>query len=937
MGETARSMRMAPEHTSDQHRLHRIVDAVMDLPPEARPAAIEALCAGDAQLAAAVQRAVAPDEQETLEQTLARRAGAAATVPTRGLGADTLGPYHLLERLGEGAFGEVYVAEQSEPVRRKVAVKVLKPGMGSRQIIARFEAERQALALMDHPNIAKVFDAGTTPLGLPYFVMELVRGQPITDYCNQQRLSLRERLELMIPVCRAVQHAHQRGVIHRDLKPGNVLVTVLDGKPVPKVIDFGIAKAIGPALTDATIYTQFRQLIGTPAYMSPEQMAISAADVDTRSDVYSLGAMLYELVAGRTPFDAETLVQAGIDEMRRVIRESDPPKPSTRLSTMDAASLSAIAERQRASPQRLSRLLAGEVDWIVLRAIEKDRARRYQSPLDLAADIESFLAGRAVSAGPPSGMYRLRKFLRRHRVAVAIVGVAILGLAATAVGTGIGLKREAAARRDAVANERIARENERLAREGEAAAQAERLKAEESARDASDALQVLTGIIFAADPARVGGRKDMTVGEMLDQLVTRLDQVESGKAPPLQPRVVMRLRSDAARVYYWQGRVDDGKVQAAKGLALAESLYGPDSLEAAKAIKAVVAGYWFGRGPTAEGERLARRALDIFAKHGQGDSIEAIVILHDLVLMIHAQGRTNECGDMCRDLIRRYEAMEEPPVVGYATAYADLALSDLARGRAEAALAQIEKCIQIYESGLDEQARRQYISRPYTVKANVLLALGRLDEAEQASRTSMAISDAIRGPDHPYPMFERRSLISVLTERGKIDEARTLTDAYERILAASGGTPGLAESVRRALLLRRGGQHEQSLALWEQARAALARVRAAASGGAPAPSTISPADIAEGFAERLGVLTDLGRPRDGLAEASAAYADARAFFAGSGDDVPGNWRLRKVAAELLRAYEAVGDEPSRDAARQLRERYPDLKPAAGFKPTATSP
>lgn len=919
------------------HRLHRIVDAVLDLPEAEREQAIVALCGGDPKLEASVRRAITPGEQADLEREIASMAQTATSISDPMAASTRLGPYHLLERLGEGAFGEVYVAEQTEPVRRRVAIKVLKAGMGSRQVIARFEAERQALAIMDHPSIARIYDAGETPLGLPYFVMELVRGHPITAYCNEHRLSLRDRLALMIPVCGAVQHAHQRGIIHRDIKPSNVLVTVLDGKAIPKVIDFGIAKALGPTLTDATIYTQFRQFIGTPAYMSPEQMALSAVDVDTRSDVYSLGALLYELVSGSPPFDAETLLKAGLDELRRVVRETDPPTPSSRVSSRDAGSQTAFATAMRMPTDRLSSQLRGEVDWIVTKATERDRARRYQSPLELASDIEAYLAGAAVKAGPRSHIYLARKFVRKHRVPLSIGGALVLGLAATAVGTSIGLSREAAARAEAVNNERIARESEQAANQSEAEAQAERLKAEQSARDAGDALQMLTGVIAAADPAHVGGKKDMTVGEMLDRLVERLDQSEAGAAPPIQPRVMLRLRSDAAGVYYWQGRIEDGKVQAAKGLAMAESLYGPDSLEAAKAITLVVSGHWFGRGATTEGERLARRRLDILAKHGQGDSIEAIDALHGLNLMLHAQGRSVECGEICRDLIRRYEAMEKPPVVGYATAYADLALSDLARGRAEAALAHIEKCIQIYESRLDEQARRQYISRPYATKANALLALGRVEEAQQAARTSMVISDALRGPDHPYPMYERRVLINVLMEGGQIDEAQALTSAYERLQAATGATPGLPELSRRAMLLRRAGQQPEALALWERARAALNAVRAAQPGGLPTPSTIGPAEIAEGFSERLGVLTDLGRVRDGLAEAEAAFADARAFFAASGDDTPTNWRMRRIAAELLRAYEALSDEPGGEAAKQLRERYPDLKPAQGFKPTPASP
>jgi serine/threonine protein kinase len=287
-----------------------------------------------------------------------------------------VGPYKLLEQIGEGGFGVVFLAEQTRPVRRKVALKVLKPGMDSRQVVARFEAERQALALMDHPNIAKVLDGGTTAEGRPYFVMELVRGTRITDFCDEGRLDVRERLGLFVNVCQAVQHAHQKGVIHRDLKPSNVLVTLHDDKPVPKVIDFGVAKALGQELTDKTLFTGFAQMLGTPAYMSPEQAQMSGLDVDTRSDVYALGVLLYELLTGATPFARERLRAAGYDEMRRIIREEEPPRPSARVSTLGPAARTVSANR-RSEPHKLSALFRGELDWVVLKALEKDRNRRY--------------------------------------------------------------------------------------------------------------------------------------------------------------------------------------------------------------------------------------------------------------------------------------------------------------------------------------------------------------------------------------------------------------------------------------------------------------------------------------------------------------------------------------------------------------------------------
>jgi serine/threonine protein kinase len=339
--------------------------------------------------------------------------------PNEGIGTVIAGRYKLLETLGQAGMGAVFMAQQTDPVKRLVALKLIKLGMDSRQILTRFAAERQALALMDHPNIARVLDAGATDSGRPFFVIELVKGVPITRFCDERRLSPRERLELFIPVCHAIQHAHQKGVIHRDIKPTNVLVALYDDRPVPKVIDFGVAKAAGAQLTDASLVTGFGAIVGTPEYMSPEQAQLNQLDIDTRSDVYALGVLLYELLTGTTPINRERLGRGALFEILRAIREEEPPRPSARLSSSET--LASIAATRRTEPAQLTKLVRGELDWIVMKCLEKERSRRYETANGLARDLERYLHDDVVEAQPPSAGYRLRKFIRKHRVSITTV------------------------------------------------------------------------------------------------------------------------------------------------------------------------------------------------------------------------------------------------------------------------------------------------------------------------------------------------------------------------------------------------------------------------------------------------------------------------------------------------------------------------------------
>ncbi len=444
-----------------------LFDAARNLTsPTARQAFLDQACADDPELRLKLEALLAAEQDaEIFFNDVVTGIVVPATVSPAGMPATNveigiseipgthIGRYKLLQRIGEGGGGVVYMAEQAEPVRRRVALKIIKLGMDTKSVIGRFEAERQALAMMDHPNIARVFDAGATETGRPYFVMELVRGVKITEYCDQNQMDTRGRLDLFIQTCQAIQHAHQKGIIHRDIKPSNILVTLHDGVPVPKVIDFGIAKATETPLTDKTFFTAFEQIIGTPAYMSPEQAEMSGLDVDTRSDIYSLGVLLYELLTGRTPFDPKELLSHGLDQMRRTLREREPQRPSTMLTTLQGKELTKTAEHRHAEPPKLISLLRGDLDWIVMKALEKDRRRRYETANGLAVDVHRYLNNEPVVARPPSRVYRFQKLVRRNKVVFA-AGAAVAVALVLGLGTSTWLFfQEKAARERAVAAE----------------------------------------------------------------------------------------------------------------------------------------------------------------------------------------------------------------------------------------------------------------------------------------------------------------------------------------------------------------------------------------------------------------------------------------------------------------------------------------------------
>jgi serine/threonine protein kinase/tetratricopeptide (TPR) repeat protein len=582
--------------------------------PDERAAFLDVACQGNSRLRADVEELLEASDRAGgfLETSPVHDFSPAADGPTLAEGAGSvIGPYKLIEQIGEGGFGAVFMAEQERPVRRKVALKVIKPGMDTRQVIGRFEAERQALAMMDHPNIAKVLDAGATKNGRPYFVMELVQGVPITDYCDQCNLSTRERLELFITVCHAVQHAHQKGVIHRDIKPGNVLVAMQDGHPTPKIIDFGVAKAIGERLTEHTLTTGFAQMLGTPLYMSPEQAELSPLGVDTRSDIYSLGVLLYELLTSTTPFDKDRLHSASYDELRRIIREEEPPKPSTRLSSLSlgsktrrgeeragvrvknslplggmgpnehgqlnvaraqcgshsrseregvsaaetAALATTIAERRRTDPRRLVQQVRGELDWIVMKCLEKDRNRRYETPNSLARDIERYLHDEPIEACPPSAVYRFRKFARRHKLGVAaglaVAAALVFGVAGTTGGMLWALQERTAAQASAARAEMQASRNERVS-------------------GFLSAIAMLSNV----GPSVASGHDTTLLREILDGTHQRFTQGDFKD----QPAVEATLRHSIGNAYFELGDYATAESMLRQALALTRTAYGEDDL-----------------------------------------------------------------------------------------------------------------------------------------------------------------------------------------------------------------------------------------------------------------------------------------------------------------------------------------------------------------------
>jgi len=678
-----------------------------------------------------------------------------------------IGPYRLFERLGEGGFGTVWRAEQSEPIRREVALKLIKPGMDSREVVARFEAERQALALMEHPNIAGVIDAGTTAEGLPYFVMELVRGVPITQYCDERRLTVRERLELFIPVCQAVQHAHQKAILHRDLKPSNLLVAEVDGRPVPKVIDFGIAKALGSTAEDVIRGSLARtvegMVIGTPQYMSPEQ-AGATPDLDTRSDVYTLGVILHELLTGRTPLGREELGKAAFDEMLRLIREGETSRPSSRLSPVSEV-VREVSARRGADSGKLRRQLSGDLDWIVLRSLEKERERRYGSAADLAADIQRHLESEPVEAGPPSAAYRFGKFVRRNRLGFAsAAGLAVLLVAGVAVSTWQAVRATRA--------ERLAGANAREAQANYARAEEQRQRADGEAEVAREVNDFLRNDLLRQAGSRAqadeGNEADpnLTVRRALERAADRI-----GGRFKERPLVEAEIRQTIGVACREVGDHDRAIEQLEAALMLRKLGLGADHPNTLTSMNNLALAYKTA-GRLAEALPLYEQTLALRKAKLGPEHPETLTSMNNLAGAYKTAGRLAEALPLHEQTLALRNAKLGPEHPNTLNSMNNLAVLYNTAGRLAEALPLHEQTLALRKAKLGPE-------HPETLTSMNNLAVaykttGRVDQALPLYEQTLALRKAKLGPEHPETLTSMNNLALAYQAAGRLDEAETL-------------------------------------------------------------------------------------------------------------------------------------------------------------------
>jgi serine/threonine protein kinase/tetratricopeptide (TPR) repeat protein len=666
--------------------------------------------------------------------------------PASGAGdsPQRVGPYRIVRKVGEGGMGIVYEAEQEAPVRRRVALKLIKWGMDTKEVLARFNSERQALALMNHPNIARVYDAGATAEGRPYFAMEYVQGIPITEYCDKHRLAIRDRLALFMDVCEGVQHAHQKGIIHRDIKPSNILVSSQEDAPVPKIIDFGVAKATSQRLTEATVFTEFGQVIGTPEYMSPEQAEMTNLDIDTRTDVYSLGILLYELLTGRQPFDATELRRAGLAEIQRRLREDEPVRPSSRV-TGHSKDSTISATNRAADARALGRALSGDLDWITMKAMEKDRVRRYETPHALALDIGRHLHDEPVLAGPPSGMYRARKLFRRHRVPVLAAGAVVVALIAGVIGTSWALWRAVQAERRAAAE----------------AVESRRQTAIAEAVNGFLNNDLLAAVVPSSAP---GQGKDVTMRQVLDAAAERIDRASrSGGRFASEPLVEASVRVTLGHTYRELGAYAASEPHLRRALELRRGALGANHQETARVMNQLAVLHWR-QGRFDLAEPLYREVYEGSRRTLGGDHPDTLAYEMNLASVYRAQGRYQDA----------VQGAKAPGTVSE--------MNNLAND-----LALLERYDEAGQMMRETLALKQEIygpAHPTTLNTISSLAdlkevMGQDGEAEALHRQALEGRIRALGPDHVRTLQSSEGLAATLVNLGRYAEA-------ERIAAAAG-------------------------------------------------------------------------------------------------------------------------------------------------------
>lgn len=857
---------------SDDAKLREIFDKVLSAAPAERAAMLDRECGGDADLRTRIEAMIvgAEDDHFLSSPTIELNPDDAPTIPFTAAVSEApgshIGPYKLLQLIGEGGFGSVFMAEQKQPVNRRVALKIVKLGMDTRQVVARFEQERQALAIMDHPHVAKVFDAGATPTGRPYFVMELCNGEPITSYCDKHNLSIDKRLALFVQVCQAVQHAHQKGLIHRDIKPSNILVATQDDAPHAKIIDFGIAKATASKLTEKTLFTEHRQLVGTPQYMSPEQ-AEGSLDIDTRTDVYSLGVLLYELLTGATPFDGKTLRAAAYAEIQRIIREVDPPQPSTRLM-QSSDTIASIAAQRNVEPKRLGTIVRGELDWIVMKALEKDRQRRYDSANSLGVDVQRYLAGDAVGAAPPSTAYQLQKFIRKNKgpvtAAAAVMIALILGAVAFAWQAKVARQeRDRAVQAEAQTAERAAElqkvsdfQSQMLAQVDATAAG---LRLTSDVRAKLDAALTKSGVAENDRETQLNGFT--SAWSRINSTDVALDLIDSTiLAPALdaidrqfgeEPKLNAMLRNAIATRYVDLGVYEQSRAAFQKVQDTRTSLFGADDAETLNALLAkckviilqgkapeaeaalrsliqrqetrlnaedptLLTAYEFlgealiPQNRPGEAEPLFRRSLAGRRKALGDDHQDTMQSMGNLSMALRGVAKFSEAEALTREILERRRKKYGEESNFTLSSYNNLAVILLEQARFQEAIEYFQKAADGRRKVLGEAHRETLVTTN-----NLAAAYGRLEkhvEAEAIQRDLLERTRRILGPDHPDTLTVLSNLASTLISLNKLQEAEPLCreslERRVRVFGADSAGAATANNVMGFLLRRQNKDAE---------------------------------------------------------------------------------------------------------------------------------